>query len=494
MSSQFNCQWGELDREGSKINIQEEIYTVSEINEALRQNLESEFPSVNIIGEIANFKAHSSGHFYFTLRDERSLIRAVLFRNYVKNLSFGPDDGMMVYAQGRITHFSPQGMTELITYYMEPAGRGELELKMRRLLEKFEREGLLDPEKKRPIPEYPERIAIITSATGSVIKDITDTLGRRWPVAELIHIHTDVQGSGAVKSVSEAFDKLNDMENIDLVILARGGGSIEDLWTFNTEAVAISVANSKYPVITGIGHETDTTVADYVSDLRAATPTAAAELSVPSIQDVANSIDTRMEQLRKGCLRESRRRIQLVEYLLSSNVFPAVIYKLERSGLMLDDKIERLAQWWPWHRREKTDDISKGIQSIERSIDNKNGYLRKRLGGLAEALFARNPKVFVKTSLETLKNYLYLIRANTERGLNYSIKELDGKIRALNTLNPGNVLKRGYAICTKSNSNEIIKSVTAVNEGESVLVNLYRGGIECEVKGKRGESKWLKNH
>ena len=376
---------------------------------------------------------------------------------------------------------------------MEPAGRGELELKMKRLLEKFDREGLVDPENMRQIPEYPERIAVITSATGSVIRDITNTLGRRWPVAELIHIHTDVQGSGAVESVSEAFDKLNDMDKIDLVILARGGGSIEDLWTFNTERVARAVANSKYPVITGIGHETDTTVVDYVSDLRAATPTAAAELSAPSIQDVANNLDVRMKQLRKGCLRESRRRIQLVEYLLSSNVFPAVIYKLERSGLLLDDKIERLAQWWPWHRREKTDDISKGIQSIERSIDKKHGYFRKRLGDLAEALFARNPKVFVKTSLETLKNFLYLIRTNTERGLNYSIKELDGKIRALKTLNPGKVLKRGYAICTKRDSAEILKSVTAVNEGENILVHFYRGEIECEVKGKRGESKWLKN-
>ncbi|MCD6380202.1 exodeoxyribonuclease VII large subunit [bacterium] len=484
----------ELNWEGSAISVQEEIYTVSEITEALRQNLESEFPSVNIIGEIANFKAHSSGHFYFTLRDERSLIRAVLFRNYVKNLPFGPDNGMLVYARGRITHFSTQGMTELITYYMEPAGRGELELKMKKLLEKLDGEGLLDPNKKRTIPKYPERIAVITSSTGSVIRDITNTLDRRWPVAELVHIHADVQGPGAVKSISEAFGKLNDLDNIDLVILARGGGSTEDLWTFNTEAVARSVVNSKYPVITGIGHETDTTVADYVADLRAATPTAAAELSAPSLQDVINKIDTKTKQLRETCLQEANTRIQLVEYLLNNSVFPSVIYKIERSGLMIDDKIERLAQSWQLQKREKIDEISRLIQVSEKLIHKKNRDRLKMLSYLAESLLSLNPKIFVKSSLENLKRLLYLIKSNTERGINYSIKELDGKLRALSTLNPGNVLKRGYAICTKWDNTEIVKNVTAVNVGENLLVHFYRGNIECEVKGKRGESKWLKNH
>jgi exodeoxyribonuclease VII large subunit len=377
---------------------------------------------------------------------------------------------------------------------MEPAGRGELELKMKKLLEKLDGEGLLDPSKKRHIPLYPERIAVITSSTGSVIRDITNTLSRRWPVAELIHIHADVQGSGAVKSISEAFEKLNDLDNIDLVILARGGGSTEDLWTFNTEAVARSVINSRYPVITGIGHETDTTVADYVADLRAATPTAAAELSAPSLQDVMNNIHTKTKHLREICLQGATRRIQLVEYLLNNSVFPAVIYKIERSGLTIDDKIERLAQWWQWRKREKIDDISKRIRIFEKSIYEKNTEHIKKLNYLTESLFALNPRIFVKSSLENLKSLLYLIKYNTERGINYSIKELDGKLRALNSLNPGNVMKRGYAICTKWDNTEIVNNVAAVNVGENILVHFYRGNIECEVKGKRGENKWIKNH
>ncbi|MDZ7859901.1 MAG: exodeoxyribonuclease VII large subunit [Candidatus Krumholzibacteriota bacterium] len=479
-----------LDREGSIITAEDDIYTVSEINEALRQNLESEFPSVNIIGEIANFKAHSSGHFYFTLRDEKSLIPAVLFRNYVNNISFGPDNGMMVYVRGRITHFPPRGMTELIAYYMEPAGSGELELRMRQLLRKLDREGILDLDRKRSIPPYPERIAVITSATGSVIKDITNTLDRRWPVAEIIHIHADVGGQEAVRSISDAFDKLNNLDNIDLIILARGGGSIEDLWTFNTEAIAREIIKSKYPVITGIGHETDTTVADYVADLRAATPTAAAELSVPSSKEVLDKITVQIRKLRNLCLQESRRRIHLVDYLLESSVFPAVKYRIERFGLSVDDKTERLEQWWKWNMKMKLDDMKKFVQAAERSVNQKNNFYRRDFNRLSESLFTNNPKYLVKSSIETMKRLIHIIRFQVERDLDYSMKEFKGMLRSLKNLNPENVLKKGYAICTKKDGDEIVKNVNAVDEGDSLQVNFYRGNIECLVKSKKGEGKW----
>jgi exodeoxyribonuclease VII large subunit len=266
----------------------EDIYTVTEISEAITQSLESDFPAVRVIGEIANFKAHTSGHLYFSLRDKSNLLRAVVFRRYVEALPFGPDNGMLVIATGRISHYGGGGQTQIVAYRLTPAGRGGMELEFRSLLKKLMREGLTASERKRGIPPYPARFVVITSETGAVIRDILDTLKRRWPVAEILHIGVAVQGPRAVPTIVKAFERANRLEEIDAVILARGGGSIEDLWAFNSEEVARAVAGSVHPVICGIGHEIDTTIADYVADVRAATPTAAAELAAPSMERIVS--------------------------------------------------------------------------------------------------------------------------------------------------------------------------------------------------------------
>jgi len=462
--------------------MREEIYTVSEISEALRQNLESVFHSVNIIGEIANFKIHSSGHVYFTLRDERSVINAVLFRTQVKNIPFGPDTGMMVYARGRITHFPARGQTQLIVYYMEPAGKGELELKMKKLIEKLQSEGYLDDQRKRKMPAYPLRIAVVTSESGAVIEDIRDTLARRWPLAEMIHFPSEVQGAEAWKALVSAIERVNRREGIDLLILARGGGSIEDLWAFNTEPVAMAVAGSEVPVITGIGHETDTTVSDLVADLRAATPTAAAELAVPSIREVAENIYSMTERLNQAVARRSGENYRLVEYLLSNSVFPAVLFNIERSRFVLDDAMDRIKQRWKWYSRDMNEAAADNLLLIENVLRDKLAEHRNNLSGRMEKLEIKGPAAELPALNERLTKWLNFVKVKCAWKRDYLNKELEGKLRALSSLNPAGILEKGYAVCTEKDSRRIISGIDQVDIGDRLAVHFHDGSIGCEVK------------
>jgi exodeoxyribonuclease VII large subunit len=326
--------------------VSRDLYTVTEISEAVRQHLESEFPRVSVIGEIANLKIHTSGHVYFTLRDSANMIHAVLFRRYAERLRCNPENGMLVISPGRISHFGGSGQTQIIATDVIPAGRGRMELEFRRLLQRLMDEGLTAPERKRPIAPYPYKIGIITSSTGAVISDIMDTIARRWPVAEVIHVPAEVQGPGAAASIVRAFETVDAIEDVDTVILARGGGSVEDLWAFNIEEVARAVAASVHPVITGIGHEIDTTVADHVADVRAATPTAAAELATPLIEEVHRVIAEMVRRIRNRVGVSLEGNARLVEYLVRSAAFPAIANRMERAELELDNSLEGLSVWW----------------------------------------------------------------------------------------------------------------------------------------------------
>ncbi|MBD3178917.1 MAG: exodeoxyribonuclease VII large subunit [Candidatus Latescibacteria bacterium] len=465
--------------------MREEIYTVSEIAEALRQNLEATFHSVNIMGEIANFKIHNSGHIYFTLRDERSMINAVIFRNYIKNIPFGPDSGMMVYARGRITHYGARGQTQLLVYYMEPAGRGELELQMKKLVEKLRSGGYLRDERKRGIPSYPSDIAVVTSISGSVIEDIRDTLARRWPLARMTHFPADVQGSGASESLVRAIGKVNSTDGIDLLILARGGGSIEDLWAFNTEPVAMAVAESRYPVITGIGHETDTTVCDLVADTRAATPTAAAELAVPDRDEVEESLVSLNQRLDRAVAQRSEQSYRLIEYLLNNNVFPAVLFKLERSRFILDDSMERLHQHIRWYLREAGERTDRNLLILTGSLKERLSESRDMISSKTEILESRGPSSRISALNERLTKWLNFVKVRSVWKQEYLEKELEGKLRALADLNPSGVLRRGYAICTDMEGSGVISDVENIDIGDRVAVHFHDGNIGCEVKERK---------
>lgn len=264
--------------------MQPKIATVSQINNYIKKILDANIilNDIWIKGEISNFKLHYSGHMYITLKDEGGVLKAVMFKSAAAGLSFRPEDGMKVLARGRISVYEAGGAYQLYINEMIPDGVGELYIAYEQLKKQLEEEGLFNPEHKKPIPKYPERVGVITASTGAAVRDIINVITRRYPHAEIILYPAQVQGAGAARSICRGLEYFNKSKEVDVIIAGRGGGSIEDLWAFNEEIVARSIFASEIPVISAVGHETDFTIADFVADLRAPTPSAAAEIAVPS--------------------------------------------------------------------------------------------------------------------------------------------------------------------------------------------------------------------
>lgn len=266
--------------------------SVTELNNIIKSLLENEpfLSDIYVKGEISNFKAHSSGHFYFSLKDETSVVRAVMFRSSAVSLPFFPENGMKVIARGRVSSFVRDGQYQLYVDSMEPDGIGSLYIAFEQLKSKLADEGLFDEYKKLPIPKIPKRIGVITSPTGAAVRDIINVTGRRFPYAEIIIFPSLVQGPDAAASLCRGVEYFNETLSVDTIIIGRGGGSLEDLWAFNDESLARTIYNSKIPVISAVGHETDYTICDFVSDVRAPTPSAAAEIAVPDIFELKRKI------------------------------------------------------------------------------------------------------------------------------------------------------------------------------------------------------------
>ncbi len=264
----------------------EELLSVSDITSEIKFTLENSFSEVSVIGEISNFTAHYSGHWYFTLKDSDAQISCTMWRSYNGKVFFKPQDGMKVILKGSINVYPPRGTYQINTKVMLPAGEGELQAAFERLKRKLAEEGLFDEKLKKPIPRFPERIGIVTADGAAALRDLLSVAERRYPIATLIHSPAKVQGEGAAGEIVKAIEKLNSYGKVDVIIVARGGGSLEDLWAFNEEEVARAIFASKIPVISGVGHEVDFTIADFVADLRAPTPTAAMEMATPNSEDI----------------------------------------------------------------------------------------------------------------------------------------------------------------------------------------------------------------
>ncbi len=269
---------------------QEQIFSVSEITKSIKFILESTFEKISIEGEISNFKAHGSGHWYFNLKDEGAVINCTMWKGVNNYVFFSPEDGMKVIVTGRITVYPPRGNYQIDIRSMKPSGVGELQAAFERLKQKLFSEGLFDEQYKKEIPAFPKKIAMITAADGAAVKDMISVAERRYPLLELLVVPTKVQGAGAKEDIVKNIRKLNLLNDIDVIILARGGGSIEDLWAFNEETVARAIFKSKIPIISGVGHEVDFTIADFVADLRAPTPSVAMELATPDIEELKSFI------------------------------------------------------------------------------------------------------------------------------------------------------------------------------------------------------------
>ncbi len=322
------------------MNLTQKIYSVSELNSQIKQTLETSFASIWLNGEISNFKAHSSGHYYFSLKDKGAQISAVMFKGSNRLLKFQLEDGLEVVANGRVTAYEPRGSYQIVLEYVEPKGLGALQLAFEQLKKKLEEEGLFDPLRKKPLPLLPQKIGIITSPTGAAIRDLLQILQRRYPNIEVLLIPVQVQGEKAAGEIAAAIAEMNTFSDIQVMIVGRGGGSLEDLWAFNTEVVARAIHSSAIPVISAVGHEIDITISDYVADLRAPTPSAAAELVIPRKEDLQAVVTQFQIELYKSCLRLIKNYQDKLKFLNSHLKHPQK--RLEEHAQRLDELKERL--------------------------------------------------------------------------------------------------------------------------------------------------------
>ncbi len=316
---------------------EKQIYTVTELTKYIRQIIENSFPHIWVEGEISNFVLHSSGHMYFSLKDAGSVVQSAMFKRSNEKLKFHPKDGMKVICFGKISVYEPRGSYQLIVEEIEPKGIGALQLQFQQLKEKLQKEGLFDPAHKVPIPHLPTRIGIVTSPTGAAIRDILNIALRRFSNVEIIIYPVRVQGEGSKDEIAAAIRDFNALNNIDVMIVGRGGGSLEDLWAFNEEVVARAIYGSVIPVISAVGHEIDYTIADFVADLRAPTPSAAAELVIPRKEDLVNSISTNTVRLRNALLNSLGAMAQRLAKLSQSYALKQPLKMVEKYEQMIDD-------------------------------------------------------------------------------------------------------------------------------------------------------------
>jgi len=354
---------------------EKQVRTVSEINAEIREILEDGYADVSVVGEVSNFRRQSSGHLYFTLKDSEAQLRGICFRGDARNLSFDLEDGMQVIAHGRLTLYEAYGQFQMVVNVIEEAGVGDLERAFQKLKETLGEEGLFDAEHKQELPRYPFRIAVVTSPTGAAVRDIISTLSRRWPCADILVYPVRVQGDLAVPEIVRALERIPTAEDIDLVILGRGGGSLEDLWAFNEEPVARAIHACPLPIISAVGHETDFTIADFVADTRAATPTMAAEIAVPKIDDVVGGVTEAERRLGRTMTARLDRARSKIQEMLRSYALGQIRNRIQSHLQTHDYTIEKL-------HRNLTDRINRcGIQL--------DGFMTRLKGLDAKAVLSR---------------------------------------------------------------------------------------------------------
>lgn len=341
------------------------VLTVTELSRRLKDLVEGNFPAAAVVGEISNLKRAPSGHVYLTLKDDTAQIRAVLWRRTAERIRFNLHDGLEVVAIGPVEVYPPRGQYQLVIEELIPQGMGPLELAFRQLQQKLAAEGLFASERKRPLPRFPRRIAIVTSPAGAAVRDLLKVIRRRWRVADLVIMPVAVQGDGAAREIAAALAQVHCIPRVDVVVTGRGGGSLEDLWAFNEEVVARAIAACRVPVVCGVGHEVDVTIADLVADVRAATPSQAGELVVPLVSEVRGEL-RRLSECLRSALRERAVRARLrVDALASRTIFTRPFTALARQAERLDELTVRLRR----AMQRRLSDERKLADSLSRSLD-----------------------------------------------------------------------------------------------------------------------------
>lgn len=441
------------------------VFTVSRLTQEIKDCLEGSFPGLRVEGEISNFRVPSSGHFYFTLKDSYAQIRAVMFRSRNQGLLFLPEDGMHVICSASLSVYPPRGEYQLIVDWMEPRGQGALQAAFEALKRRLAEEGLFDPDRKKPIPYLPRRIGLVTSPSGAAIRDFLRILWRRFPGVEVRLCPVRVQGAGAGQEIVEAIRTLNAEGLVDVIVLARGGGSLEDLWAFNEEIVARAIAASERPVVSAVGHEIDFTIADFAADLRAPTPSAAAELVVPEKQVLDEALRSLQARLFNAAAKAVAGKREVLFHLSKRLVHPG---RRVRDHLLRLDELE---------------------ERMRASVRRKLAAARGDRQNLETRLFLATPLHRIQTfrlQLDGLGRILERAVVHVVEAKRLAWKQTAAR---LDSLSPLGVLSRGYSITRLLPDRMILRSAESVGPGVEVEVILARGRLECTVE-KSDPREW----
>ena len=434
------------------------IYTVSQLTAEVKSLLERNFEHLWVEGEISNLRLPSSGHLYFTLKDESAQVRGVMFRLQNRLLKFEPADGLQVVCYGRLTVYEPRGEYQIVVDYMEPKGLGALQLAFEQLKEKLSQEGLFDPAHKKSLPHLPQKIGIVTSPTGAAIRDILQIIDRRFANVHILLYPVRVQGAGAAQEIAQAIQELNQWPGIEVLIVGRGGGSLEDLWAFNEEIVARAIYSSRVPVISAVGHEVDFTIADFVADLRAPTPSAAAELVVRNKVELVQSLESLGRRLGNAGLAALEAR---QERLLSL-------------GHRLVDPRRRLSD-----QRLRMDDIfSRLSNSIQQSLLRKAERLRLKADSLILLHPGRRAAEHTHRLVQLSRRLTLALRVE----LRFFRQRTEGYMGKLQTLSPLAVLERGYSIARVLPSKKVVRRASMLKAEDRVNVKVHRGEFIARVE------------
>ncbi|HEX8030253.1 MAG TPA: exodeoxyribonuclease VII large subunit [Vicinamibacterales bacterium] len=437
------------------------VLSVSELNATIRDLLENGLQNVWVEGEISNARVWNTGHMYFTLKDGASQIKAVMFRSAVRYLKFKPEDGLKVVARGKISVYDPKGEYQIVCEHLEPKGLGSLQQAFEQLKKKLAAEGLFDPGRKRPLPALPRRIGLVTSLDGAALRDIIRVLRRRYPNAHLVISGTRVQGEGAGREVAHAIRKVAVIEAVDVIIVARGGGSLEDLWAFNEEVLARAIVASPVPVISGVGHETDFTICDFVADLRAPTPSAAAELVVRRKDEFFAHIDRLGERL-DAAIHHRLRRMETRLHLLEARPgYAGVEGRIAVRGRHISELAAALRQR-----------VTQGIARRSR----RHEMLRRSL----DQFDPRHRLAAVRTRLVSREGQLL---AGVRRRISAAHSRAGSLAARLDGLSPLAVLGRGYSVTWDASRTRIIRDASTVQPGDQISVTLERGRLVATVEG-----------
>ncbi|HEV8531474.1 MAG TPA: exodeoxyribonuclease VII large subunit [Methylomirabilota bacterium] len=434
------------------------VYTVSELTAGIKGTLEGAFPAVWVEGEISNLRVPSSGHAYFTLKDEGAQLSAVLFRGRGRRVRFEPEDGMHVLAFGGLDVYAARGQYQLVVELMEPQGLGALQLAFEQLKRKLEAEGLFDEGRKRKLPVYPRVIGIVTSPTGAAIRDMLNIIGRRFGDLHILIAPVRVQGDGAPVEIVQALVNLQEMAELDVIVVGRGGGSIEDLWAFNDEAVARAIVACRVPVISAVGHETDFTIADFVADLRAPTPSGAAELVVREKLAVIERLVDLYARLKQAVVADVAAQRERLEFLARRRVLTDPARALRDLYRRLDDLQGRLRL---------------GLRAGQRQV-------RHRLALLTQALSAKNPAARIAADTALLGQLRGRLVSAAAHGVKASRARFATSVGRLESLSPLAVLSRGYSV-TRLPSGALVRSAAQARSGDLLEILLHQGALGARV-------------